>query len=95
MAFQLASKDFCGECEFYHLFLVFEAFLLCPYAKWCEPKLVINALELLDNEIPKLKDKIKSVQLCFTTDPFMYGYEEIQKMSLNSFDNCILSCPRT
>lgn len=56
------------------------------YEEWCEPKLVINALELLDNEIPKLKDKIKSVQLCFTTDPFMYGYEEIQKMSLKCIE---------
>lgn len=52
------------------------------YEEWCEPKLVANSLELLDNEIPKLKGKIKSVQLCFTTDPFMYGYDEIQKMSV-------------
>lgn len=29
-----------------------------------------------------MKDKIQSVQLCFTTDPFMYGYPEIQQMSL-------------
>ena len=25
---------------------------------------------------------IKSVQLCFTTDPFMYAYEEISEMSI-------------
>ena len=43
-----------------------------------------NTLELLDKEIPRLKDKIKSVQLCFSTDPFMYEYPEIQKMSLES-----------
>jgi hypothetical protein len=36
----------------------------------------------LDKEIPKLKDEIKSVQLCFTTDPFMYGYKEIEDMSI-------------
>jgi len=36
----------------------------------------------LDKEIPKLKDRIKSVHLCFSTDPFMYGYEEISKMSI-------------
>ena len=39
-------------------------------------------IELLDKEIPRLKEKIQSVQLCFTTDPFMYGYPEIQEMSL-------------
>lgn len=52
------------------------------YEEWCEPKLVENALELLDSEIPRLREKIQSVQLCFTTDPFMYGYPEITKMSL-------------
>lgn len=54
------------------------------YQEWISPKLVSNTLELLDAEIPKLKSKIKSVQLCFTTDPFMYGYDEIKKMSLAS-----------
>lgn len=52
------------------------------YEDWCEPVLVSNTLELLDKEIPKLKDKIQSVQLCFTTDPFMYGHKEIEEMSL-------------
>ena len=52
------------------------------YEAWREPYLVSNTLQLLDKEIPKLKDKIKSVQLCFTTDPFMYGYEEIANMSI-------------
>lgn len=52
------------------------------YEQWCTPKLVSNALELLDCEIPRLKSKIESVQLCFTTDPFMFGYDEICKMSL-------------
>lgn len=52
------------------------------YEEWCDPKLVENALEILDKEIPKLKDKIKSVQLCFSTDPFMYGYNEVSTMSI-------------
>lgn len=56
--------------------------LVKTYEEWCGPRLVSNTLELLDKEIPRLKDKIQSVQLCFTTDPFMYGYPEIQKMSL-------------
>ena len=52
------------------------------YEEWLEPKLVSNTLELLDMEIPKLRDKIQSVQLCFTTDPFMCGYDEVTEMSL-------------
>lgn len=52
------------------------------YEKWLEPYLVQNTLEILDQEIPRLKSRIKSVQLCFTTDPFMYGYGEIEEMSL-------------
>ncbi len=52
------------------------------YEEWIEPHLVSNTLELLDKEIPKLKDKIESVQLCFTTDPFMVGYPEVAQMSL-------------
>ena len=54
------------------------------YEKWLEPFLVKNTLEILNREIPRLKARIKSVQLCFTTDPFMYGYEEIKEMSLAS-----------
>ncbi len=52
------------------------------YEEWCEPKLVENALEILDIEIPKLKDKIESVHLCFTSDPFMYGYDEVTELSI-------------
>ena len=52
------------------------------YEEWLEPYLVSNTLELLDKEIPKLKRKINSVHLCFSTDPFMYGYDEISQMSL-------------
>lgn len=54
------------------------------YDSWLEPYLVSNTLELLDKEIPRLKDKITSVQLCFSTDPFMYGYDEICKMSIDA-----------
>lgn len=52
------------------------------YEEWCEPKLVENALEILDVEIPKQKSKINSVHLCFTSDPFMYGYDEVTEMSI-------------
>lgn len=52
------------------------------YDRWIKPRLVSNTLEILDREIPRLKSKMKSVQLCFTTDPFMHGYEEIRDMSM-------------
>lgn len=54
------------------------------YADWCEPKLVANTLELLDKEIPRLKGKIKSVFLCFSTDPFPFwdDDDEVETMSL-------------
>lgn len=56
------------------------------YEEWLEPYLVSNTLELLEKEIPKLKSKIESVQLCFTTDPFMMGYKEIKEMSLAAIE---------
>jgi len=49
---------------------------------WMKPKLVENTLDLLDKEIPKLKSKIESVTLCFTTDPFMYHQPEVIEMAL-------------
>ena len=52
------------------------------YEEWLKPYLVSNTLELLDKELPRLKDKITSVQLCFSTDPFMYQYPEIAEMSI-------------
>lgn len=52
------------------------------YEDWLEPYLVSNTLELLDKEIPRLRNKIESVQLCFTTDPFMFEYEEVSQMSI-------------
>ena len=54
------------------------------YEEWCEPRLVSNTLALLYKELPKLKEKIKSVQLCFTTDPFMENYPEVGAMSIES-----------
>jgi len=52
------------------------------YSDWTKPKLVSNAMELLDKEIPKLKKKIKVVHLCFSTDPFMYKQPEVRDMTL-------------
>ena len=52
------------------------------YEEWVEPKIVSNAVDLLKKEIPKAKDKIKFVHLCFSTDPFMHGYREISDLSV-------------
>jgi DNA repair photolyase len=52
------------------------------YDQWIKPKLVKNAVELLTKEIPRHKNKIKFVHMCFSTDPFMYGYKEISDMTL-------------
>jgi len=52
------------------------------YSDWIKPKIVINSLELLDKEIPRFKDKIKVVHLCFTTDPFMYRQKEVEDLTL-------------
>lgn len=54
------------------------------YKEWCSPVIVENTLELLDKEIPKLKNDIDNVQLSFMTDPFMNGYNEISKLSMDS-----------
>ena len=54
------------------------------YEDWCKSRLVSNTLALLDKEIPRLKDRIMSVQLCFSTDPFMHGYQDIADMAVAS-----------
>lgn len=52
------------------------------YKEWTTPKIVSNALELLDKEIPKLKSKIKAVYLSFMTDSFMYQQPEVAELTL-------------
>lgn len=52
------------------------------YDDWRSPKIVENAVDLLNEEIKKYRKKISSVHLCFSTDPFMYGHKEIQELSL-------------
>ena len=55
---------------------------ISSYEDWCEPALVENTMELLDKELPFYKNKIQMLHLCFTTDPFMYQYPEIQELSI-------------
>lgn len=52
------------------------------YKEWLQPKIVSNAIELLDKEIPRYKHKINFVHLCFSTDPFMYRYPEVSDLTL-------------
>ena len=58
------------------------------YGDWRKPRIVENALELLEKEIPKYKNKIDFVHLCFMSDPFMYYFDkknlipEIKKLTL-------------
>ncbi|HZD58849.1 MAG TPA: radical SAM protein [Anaerolineae bacterium] len=52
------------------------------YDDWIQPKIVSNALELLDKELPRRKDKINRVFLCFATDPFMYNVKQMEGLTL-------------
>lgn len=42
------------------------------YEEWIRPRVVENALELLEHELVRLVGQVESVHLSFTTDPFMY-----------------------
>ena len=53
------------------------------YEEWINPTIVTNTINLLEKELPKLQNKIKNVQLCFTTDPFMFGYKDINELSIS------------
>jgi DNA repair photolyase len=59
------------------------------YDDWRKPRIVTNALELLEKEIPKYKKQIDFVHLSFMSDPFMYDSEkemlipEIKDLTLN------------
>lgn len=53
------------------------------YEEWIEPCIVSNTIDLLKKELPKYKNDIKNVQLCFTTDPFMLNYEDINRLSID------------
>ena len=47
------------------------------YEDWRKPRIAVNAVELLEKEIPKYKNEIKHfVHLCFMSDPFMYDSEK-------------------
>lgn len=68
-------------CKFcYGLILEKNKGRIRDYKQWISPKIVANALELLDKEIPKYNTKF--VHLCYSTDPFMWGYPEVSNLTL-------------
>ncbi|MGQ9706199.1 MAG: radical SAM protein [bacterium] len=52
------------------------------YNDWLKPKIVANAMELLERELKKYKGKVRTVHLCLSTDPFMYEQDEVIDLSL-------------
>ena len=52
------------------------------YEEWITPNVAENTLEILEKELPRFRDKIQLLHLCFTTDPFMYGHDEIGNLSM-------------
>lgn len=56
------------------------------YKEWRQPKIVLNALDILDKEIPEYKGKIRSVYLCFSTDGFMFKNKDVRDLSLKVID---------
>ncbi len=51
-------------------------------ADWRSPRLVENAVELLERQLTRKPDRLDVVHLCLTTDPFMVGHPEVTSLSL-------------
>lgn len=71
-------------CQFpcYAMMMKKRCGIVKSYREWVKPKIVTNSLDLLEREIPRYKHKIKFVNLCFSTDPFMYKYPEVEDLTL-------------
>lgn len=76
-----------------YAFLMMQRFgKVATYEEWCQPRLVSNALQLAQRELPRLRGKARSVHLSFATDAFMYRHPEVVALTLqlmrliNSFD---------
>jgi len=83
--FSINHVEGCAHgCRFpcYAMMMKKRCGIIKDYKDWIQPKIVANALELLDKEIPKYKHKIKFVHLCFSTDPFMCRYPEVSDLTL-------------
>src|ERR1039457_304339 len=67
-----------------HAFMLFNRHgRVRDYADWCQPRLVTNALQLLDRELARKRKLPNCVHLCLSTDPFMVRYPDVQAMSLS------------
>ncbi len=65
------------------------------YDEWCRPRIVGNALALLDRELTRKRVLPDEVHLCLTTDPFMVGHPEVGEMSLaiiERLNRCEIPC---
>jgi DNA repair photolyase len=76
-----------------YAFLMMQRFgKVATYEEWCQPRLVSNALQLAQEELPRLRGKGRSVHLSFATDAFMFGHPEVTALTLqlmrliNSYD---------
>jgi DNA repair photolyase len=52
------------------------------YEEWCKPKLISNALQLAQEQLPKIKDKASYIHFSYATDPFMYEQPEVIELTL-------------
>lgn len=66
-----------------YAFLMMQRFgKVASYEEWCRPRLVANALQLAQKELPRLRGKARSVHLSFATDAFMYEHAEVISLTL-------------
>ena len=59
--------------------------LKMPYEDWIVPQLFKDAPEIVEREIKRHHD-VEDVELCFTTDPFMYQQPEVHDVSNKLID---------
>lgn len=50
--------------------------------EWEDYKIFDNVLDILKEELDKKHNKIKTIQLCFSTDPFMFKKNDVKELSL-------------
>lgn len=66
-----------------YAFLMMQRFgKVASYEEWCRPRLVANAWQLAQKELPRLRGKARSVHLSFATDAFMYRHPEVVSLTL-------------
>jgi len=71
-------------CRFpcYAMLLKKRAGIIKGYEDWIQPKIVSNALELLERELPNHRKDIRYVFLSFSSDPFMFNHPEVSALTL-------------